>query len=230
MPSFDSWVLLLAVIQRGFFGSLYWPTIFRLLFYVFIFVALLALIVSVSLGERPRISDTLAHWHVTIPQLRLSPESFYEELSKHIDQPTKGIPLSVRTIHLSEGSFIAYHRPYLRVRQVKLDYYVFAAPLGKSLFISSWLVIRRPFLSRILPHLPLIGWFMSGIGRLFESDTFFTYDSALYFLEMTHTGLLQTIDKLTQAGNLESLPLEIRKPVMRELYAKPAAPQLPLPR
>jgi hypothetical protein len=190
-------------------------------------VGILVFIIYLVLAERPRVEDTLGHWHATIPGLKVMPARFYETLTNEVDRPASGPPVDIKTVNLSEGS--VYFRPYLQIRHQKLAYYVFAAPLGKSsFFVSSWLVIRRPTLGRIIAHLPIISWLFSGIARLFGGFTFFTYDAALHFHETTHAALLRTIDKLTSIENVAALPPEIRRPVMRELYAPPAAPQLPL--
>jgi len=229
------WVPLLTSIQaaqaypRGYRGDRILSPLLTTVFQLLVVVGIIAVVLWLTLRERPRIEDTLAHWHVTIPGLQVMPERFYALLNFEVDRPANGPSVDIKTVDLFEGTGMAYYnRPYLRIRHHKLACYVFAAPLGKSsFFVSSWLVFRRPTLGRVVAHLPIIGWLTSGIARLFGSETFFTYDSALHFHEMTHAALLRTIDKLTSIENVAALPQDVRKPVMRELYAQPTVPQLP---
>lgn len=224
LPVVASAVLLL--IQTSYRRGFGLPSLSGILFYILVFVAVLALITVAAL-ERPRVSDTLAHWHVTIPGLHLKPQDFYSAVISETEKPKEGRPIDIETVELSEGAGIVYYRPYLRIRHINIACYIYAAPLGNSFFISSWLVIRRSLLKRLLPRLPIIGWLFSGVARLFETETFFTYDSALHFHEMTHAALLRSVDKLTSKASLPALAPELKKPVMRELYA-PASPlQLP---
>lgn len=81
---------------------------------------------------------------------------------------------------------------------------------------------------RVLVSLPLFGWLFRGFYRFLYTETLFTYDSALHFNELIHAKVLDVVDSLTSVERLPALPPESRKPVMRELYARPKAPQLAL--
>lgn len=177
--------------------------------------------------DRPLLEDTVAHWHATIPGLTASPERFYETLSTAIKKMQ--LPdMVVAKSNLHEGHQVTYTRPYLRVRRARLDYYIFAARIGESFFVSSWLLRPRSIVMRVLIGLPLIGWLFRGFYRFIYTDTFYTYDSALHFNELIHSIVLTTVDALTSVERVPALPPEDRKPIMRELYARPQAPQLAL--
>lgn len=218
--------LLLAMLQgeavrRGFLPA---STLLQIL----LVMVAIGFIVVTLYRERPNIEDTIVHWHVTIPGLQLTPDHFYAAVKTEIEPPTKGASITIQTVHLSEKNAIGYYRPYLQIRHLELAYYIFAAPLGKeSFFVSSWLVVRRPLLATVLPRLPIIGWLIFSLAKLFESYTFYTYDSALHFHETIHAALLRSIDKFTSIQQAASLLPEVRKPIMRELYSRPMAPLLP---
>ncbi len=180
-----------------------------------------------TVGDRPKVEDSLAHWHATIPGLVIPPERFYKLL---IEALTKlNIPgARVGQVTLFESTFGGYARPYVCVRRSKLVYYIFAAPLGESFFVSSWLLARRSPTLAVLARLPVLGWLFVGLAKLYDPRTMYIYDSALHFNESVHATVLAAVDTLTSKENAPPLAPEARKPVMRELYARPQAPQLAL--
>jgi hypothetical protein len=195
--------------------------------YVLTGFALLFLVVYVITTGRPRVEDSLVHWHATVPGLRVSPERFYDVLCSALKR--QGIPGAVvGREDIYEGHALTFKRPYIRVRRSPLVYYVFGAPLGDSFFISSWLLTPRSTFGRALMSMPLLGWMFRGIIKLIEVETFYTYDSALHFSETVHKTLLDVVDTLTSVENVKPLAADERKPVMRELYSRPKAPQMAL--
>jgi hypothetical protein len=159
--------------------------------------------------------------------LKLSGEGFLEAFSLAVRR--QNIPgVSISRVELFEGSIISSKRLYLRVRLGALSYYVFGASLGEAFFISSWLIWRRSLSARVLLCIPLIGPIFSRLVRMLEADTFYAHDSALHFMELVHFSLMGVVDTLTNTENIQPLPEEQRKPVLRELYSRPQAPQLTL--
>jgi hypothetical protein len=198
----------------------------------------LALIIGLGFGfamaitwfqaaNQPLVEDSLAHWHATVPGLTIPSKRFYDALDKAVGrQKLPGV--FVGMVEMQEGGVISWKRTYLSVRRQQLTYYVFAAPIGESFFISAWLIHRRSALARMILSLPLIGFLFARAIQLMEADTFYAYDSALHFLEIAHSSLLSVVDSLTSTENVEPLPPESRKPIMRELYSRPQAPRLAL--
>jgi hypothetical protein len=186
----------------------------------------LVLIVS-TLSERLLMEDAISHWHATIPGLILSTEPFYKGLREAVRrQNIKGVEMKV--VELPEGNGMGFARPYLRVKRGDLAYYIFAASLGESLYVSSWLLAPRSRWGIFFSSLPLVGWVFAKIIAFASTPTFYSYDSALHFQETMHVTLLKVMDELTSSVNVAPLPSEARKPMMRELYGQPKAPQLVL--
>jgi hypothetical protein len=151
------------------------------------------------LKDSPSVDESIAHWHATIPQLTVGPTRFYDLLVSAIDR-LKQPGLVVGCANLRESHALSYTRPFVRVRRGRMEYYVFAARIGESFFISSWLLVRQGVLMRVLVALPLVGWMFRNFYRFIYTETFFTYDSALHFHELMHHTLLIAVDTLTSVG------------------------------
>ena len=202
-------------------------TILQVLLLVLLAVGIPVLILSLVLAGRPLVEDSVAHWHATIPGLKIPKDRFLEALSLAIRRYK--IPgASVSRVQFLETTIASPTREYLRIRQRNLSFYVFAASLGESFFVSSWLVPERSVIARVLLSVPLIGPLFSRLIRLFQAETFFAHDSTLLFLEIVHQSVLNVVDTLTSTENVGPLPEEQRKPIMHELYSRPQSPKLGL--
>jgi hypothetical protein len=208
-------------------GSANGVSLLKIFLAVIFMVFLVVFAVAIDQATRPLVEDSLAHWHATLPGVKVPTDRFLDTLSYAITG--RRIPdVDIETIELFEGGPISSKRPYLRVRRGHHSYYVFGASLGESFFISSWLIRRRSAFARVMLSTPLLGSFFARVLRLVEAETFYVYDSAIHFMEMAHLSLLQVVDAMTDTAATPRLPEEQRKPIMRELYARPQAPQLNL--
>lgn len=182
---------------------------------------------AVAINDSFLVQDSLSHWHTTIPDTRLSSEDFYKSVESAVAQ--RQIPgVKVYRTEFYETHRLSYARPYLCIDRRDLRYYVFAAPMGSSFFVSSWLIADPRRFARLLSRLPVVGWLVGSAIKMSDAPTFYAYDSSLFSQEILHVTLLSVIDEATTAMGAAPLPETVRQPVMRELYTQPAAPQLAL--
>lgn len=192
-------------------------------------LATITLILYVISLDQPKVEDSLAHWHVTIPGLTVSHDRFYAFLTERVDRlKLEGVQIEQYSVY--EGHVATFTRPYFRVRRGNLRYFVFAAPLGESFFVSSWLIYQRATFLRVLLGVPVLGWLVGGLVRLLSADTLYQYDAALHFLEILHHTTVDVVDVLVSKENAPPLSAEAKKPILRDVYAsaRPQAPKLAL--
>ena len=70
----------------------------------------------------------------------MSTKEFYQAVSRRIKEMQ--YPVSIHTQEFGEDGWLSPRREYLRIVRGELEYYVCAAPFGRSFFISWWL--RQP--------------------------------------------------------------------------------------
>lgn len=200
--------------------------------YLILLLALLVIIPSILYvlsPDQPKVEDSLAHWHVTIPGLTIPQDRFYAFLSERVDR-LKLEGVKIERYRVYEEHLASFTRPYLRVRRGNLRYFVFAAPFGESFFVSSWLLYQRRTFLRFLLHVPVLGWLVGGLVRLLSADTLYQYDSALHFHEILHHTTLEVVEVLISMEDAPPLATEAKKPILREVYGytRPQAPKLAL--
>ena len=117
-----------------------------------------------------------SHSYEHFQDLQLSSKEFYntvELMIKELQYPN----LMIERVNLSEGGFFSPNREYLKIWNNFYQYYVCAAPYGKSFFISWWLKDNNSRFIAFLASIPLIGWLFPKR----KDKTFYQIDSELIF-------------------------------------------------
>lgn len=137
-------------------------------------------------------SSIQSHSYQHFQDLQMSSKEFYntvESMIKELQYPN----LMMERVKLSEGGFFSPNREYLKIWNNFYQYYVCAAPYGKSFFISWWLKENENWFVNLLAGIPLLGWLVPKK----KSKTFYQMDSELIFSKGIHTLVSQAVEKLT---------------------------------
>jgi hypothetical protein len=133
-----------------------------------------------------------SHSYQHFQDLQLSSTEFYSMVETTVKE-MKYPNLMIARVKLSEGGFFSPNREYLQIRNNFYQYYVCAAPYGKSFFISWWLKENENWLINLLARIPLLGWLVPKK----RNKTFYQIDSELIFSKGIHTIVSQAVEKLT---------------------------------
>jgi hypothetical protein len=116
---------------------------------------------------------TLTHSHTYqhFDELQLSAQDFYTDL-KALIESYQYPSVTCRMMNLSESGFFSTKRLYLCVSMGMYEYYVCAAPFGKSFFISWWLEELDNGFVIAMRKIPILRWLVdSGDKTYFQIDT-----------------------------------------------------------
>lgn len=153
-----------------------------------------------------------SNWNSLTDDFKYSTVDFYK-LFKEEMKTTKVKGILYQDVNLSEGVVgISRKRKYLRLEWQKYTFDVCAAPFGRGMFFSWWVIYKMPFLYTLFYMIPLIGL---GIARILFPFTYYKYDSATMFMKYAHAVTLSVIDSITTEQGVRILTEDERKPAIR---------------
>jgi hypothetical protein len=137
--------------------------------------------------------DTLhSHTYQHFEDLQMSSDEFYTMLEALIkDYKYPDIEVSRRD--LKEGGLFSSKRTYLCVTRGYQNFYVCAAPYGRSFFISWWLQEDAHTASNIAEKVPVFG---KAIAAKMESKSFYQIDTELMFLQSISSVVKAAVEKI----------------------------------
>ncbi|MEO8886669.1 MAG: hypothetical protein ABI367_11440 [Mucilaginibacter sp.] len=132
------------------------------------------------------------HSYQHFEDLQMSAEEFYAMLEKMIKEyEYPDITLSRRK--LKEGGLLSSNRIYLCISREYLNYYVCAAPYGRSFYISWWLQEDAHTASNVAEKVPLIG---KAIAQRMEDKTYYQLDTELMFIQSISSIVRKAVEKV----------------------------------
>lgn len=132
------------------------------------------------------------HSYQHFEDLQLSADQFYTLLEKMIaEYQYPDIRLSRR--NLKEGGIFSSNRVYLCITRNYQNYYVCAAPYGRSFFISWWLQEDAHTASNVAEKIPLVG---KAIANSMESKSFYQLDTELMFIQSINSIVKMAVEKV----------------------------------
>lgn len=173
-------------------------------------VAFIALIIYLLFFKRIKIKHS--HWNVLIDDFKYSTVDFYKLFKEEMRQTeVKGISYS--NINLSEGvQGFSSRRRYHRLEWSKYQFDHCAAPFGRGMFFSWWVIYKLPLLYVLFYIIPIVG---PRIARFLFPFTYYKYDSATMFMTYAHKVMLSVIDSITTENGVRILTADERKPNIR---------------
>lgn len=176
-----------------------------------IILILLPFILIIYLIFFKRIKIVHSNWNVLVDDFKYSTVDFYK-LFKEEMKTTKVNGISYQDVNLSEGvKGVSRKRKYLRLEWGKYRFDVCAAPFGRGMFFSWWVIYKLPFLYILFYIIPLIG---PGIAKSLFPFTYYKYDSAMMFMKYAHAVTLSVVDSITTESGVRILTEDERKPTI----------------
>lgn len=131
-----------------------------------------------------------SHSYELFEDLQMSSDEFYKMLHEMIRE-YQFPNVEVERETLKEAGFLSSKREYLRISKKERNFYVCAAPFGKSFFISWWLKEQEDGLTNMVDKVPLIGGLFSGKNR---PKTFYELDSEVMFVSAINAIIQRAVD------------------------------------
>jgi hypothetical protein len=157
---------------------------------IILFVALLFFLFRIK-------AKVLDHWHFTYDGLNFSTQEFYALAQQGIQ--SREIPkLTFGRTTYREIFLFGQQREYLRIYRGDYVFDICAAPFGKGMYVSWWLVEETSLAQRIFRRLPLISFFYS-------VRTYHQIDSEMMFRDLVHMAVQETIETVTTAKGARRL-------------------------
>ena len=118
----------------------------KILTILLLILALLPFVLIIYLVFFKRVKSVHSNWNALIDDFKYSTVDFYK-LFKEEMQTTKVTGISYQDVNLSEGvKGITRKRRYLRLEWEKYQFDVCAAPFGRGMFFSWWVIYKQPYL------------------------------------------------------------------------------------
>lgn len=133
-----------------------------------------------------------AHKYVHFEDLQLSTKDFYimlRDLIAKYDYPG----VTCTPINLKEGGIFSSSRDYLRISKERYNFFVCAAPFGRSFFISWWLKEEANTLANVAGKIPYIG---KTLATRIESKTYYELDTELMFTSSINSLISYAVEKV----------------------------------
>lgn len=163
-----------------------------------------------------KVSLILSHWYNLVEGLQDSTQRFYTSLEQAINS-RQIEKLDLSRVDYREGGILSDKREYFRVRRRDHIFDICAAPFGNGFFVSWWLgESLGPFWNLIL-KIPILGGLLL---KMFRSETYYRFDTALMFQSSVHSAVLEIIDQTTTGKGIRSLTESERKPILSSLFKK----------
>jgi len=143
--------------------------------------------------------DTIhAHKYEHFEDLQLSAKEFYEMLETMI-RDYQYPDIQFARVKMKESHMLSASREYLIISRKRHNFYVCAAPFGKSYFISWYHLEEANTTANITAKIPLIG---KSIARDMESKTYYQLDSQLMFINSINMIIKMAIEKVKATHGL----------------------------
>lgn len=133
-----------------------------------------------------------AHHYQHFEDLQMSSNEFYSMLEKMIVE-YKYPEVQCKQVTLRESGLFSSSRAYLKISRKLYNYYVCAAPFGKSFFISWWLKEDENTAANVAAKIPLFG---KAFAQRIESKTYYQLDSELMFTQSIHSIIKAAVTKI----------------------------------
>ncbi|MFB9841099.1 hypothetical protein [Mucilaginibacter ginsenosidivorans] len=137
--------------------------------------------------------DTLhSHQYQHFEDLQLSAKEIYtmlEDMVKEYQYPD----VTFSRVNMKEGNILSASREYLVISRKRHNFYVCAAPFGKSFFISWYHMEDANTTANITAKIPLVG---QSMAKGMESKTYFQLDSELMFTNSINMIIKMAIEKV----------------------------------
>jgi len=133
-----------------------------------------------------------AHKYVHFENLQLSTRDFYvmlRDLIAKYDYPG----VSCKLVTLKEGGIFSSSRDYLCISKERYNFFVCAAPFGRSFFISWWLQEEANTLANVAEKIPYIG---KTLATRIESKTYYELDTELMFTSSINSLVSYAVEKV----------------------------------
>lgn len=158
-----------------------------------------------------------AHWSTMIEGLHISPQEFFREVEKAVqDKETPETKFS--RVEWREGGLMSAKREYLRVRRKDLTFDMCGAPFGNGFFVSWWFGVMPSGILGVLYSIPVVSIFVHWYMRIFKTETYYKHDTAAMYHSLVHVAVLAVVDRMTTAKGLTKLAPEARIPEMKSFF------------
>lgn len=155
-----------------------------------------------------------SNWNVLIDDFKYSTVDFYTLFKEELKE-TKVSSISYREVNLSKGiQLVSQKRKYLRVEWGEYQFDLCAAPFGRGMFFSWWVLYKVPFIAVLISIIPFIG---PRMARFLFPVTYYKIDSATMFMKYAHSMVLSAVDQITTENGVRILTQEERKPILHDL-------------
>lgn len=181
---------------------------------ILIIVFFTAIVFSIFLGV---LKIVHSHWNTLLDNFKYSTKEFYKLFKEELKN-TKINGVSFNSVFLHEGAIlISAKRNYLRITWKEFQFDLCAAPFGRGMFFSWWLLYKNGFLKLLLYRIPFIGRFL--VRHLFPI-TYYKIDTATMFMRYVHLATLNTIDHVSNESGTRMLPEDERKPILNDIFKR----------
>jgi hypothetical protein len=175
------------------------------------------LIIYLVTRDRPAAANPRGHWQEAVEGLSCTAREFYTAVEAQLRELNlPGVSIKVLAFH--ERTMVSDQREYLRVARGGSMFDLCVAPLGNTVFVSTWLADRPRYVHQVCSLFPF-GWadVFRGIVEIFDPPTYYQQDAEAMFQAAFHACVSQVLTEMTQAQGLDPTP---------ELATRPAFPGL----
>ncbi|HTE01630.1 MAG TPA: hypothetical protein VK668_20220 [Mucilaginibacter sp.] len=141
-----------------------------------------------------------AHHYQHFENLQLSSNDFYTILETMIKEYQYPDVICKRAT-LKERGIFSSSREYLKISRSLYNFYVCAAPFGKSFFISWWLKEDANTTANVAEKVP---WFGKIFAEQIESKSYYQLDSELMFTNSIHSIIKLAVGKVLKEYGLRT--------------------------
>lgn len=179
-----------------------------------IFVIPLLTIAAFHIIFSRRLKNHHSNWNTLVDDFQYPTVDFYKLLKEEL-KATQVKGFSYSEANLWEGlNVVSYRRKYLRVTWKEYQFDVCAAPFGRGMFFSWWLVYKHSLAEILIGKIPYIGWWI--VRKLFPV-TYYKIDTASMFMAYAQTAVLNVIDHISNEKGARILTESERKPILNDI-------------
>jgi hypothetical protein len=137
------------------------------------------------------------HWSHSFDGIQFSSNDFYNAVVEGITR--RQIPdVEFSRVNYTESGFFSDDREYLHIVRGEYIIDICAAPFGTCFFVSSWLVQKPSFLTKLLRKVKALAPFV-------ERKTYYQIDTEGMFQGAVHASVLEAIDYMTTTKGVRAL-------------------------
>jgi len=157
-----------------------------------------------------------SNWNTMIEGLDASPQEFFSQVEKSIEE--RELPnAKMSRVDWKEGGVFSAKREYLRVRRKQYTFDICGAPFGNGFFVSWWLGEVPSGFWRLISFIPIFGPLLQ---KLIKPLTYYEIDTRVMYQSLVHSAVLEVIDNMTDTKGVRKVPELERKPIMRDIFQK----------